>query len=93
MALNAAAPLVLDDAWAVGAGAATVFGDGAEKATAIWDTATNINVINGIRPLAAAMTEEALRRYTNKQFDDLAYLVPDYGKAANVSQPKKRDGQ
>jgi len=22
--------------------------------------------------------------------DDLAYLVPDYGKAANVAQPKKR---
>jgi hypothetical protein len=26
-----------------------------------------------------------------EQFDDLAYLVPDYGKAANVTQPRKRE--
>ncbi len=36
------------------------------------------------------MFAEAERRMANGRFDDLAYLVPDYGKAANVTQPKKR---
>ena len=36
-----------------------------------------------------AVFTEAERRMTEGKFDDLAYLVPDYGKGANVTQPKK----
>jgi len=32
----------------------------------------------------------AEKRFKAGDFDDLAYLVPDYGKAANVTQPRKR---
>jgi hypothetical protein len=36
------------------------------------------------------MGTEAEKRYAAGAFDDLAYLVPEYGKKANVMQPKKR---
>jgi hypothetical protein len=36
------------------------------------------------------MATEAERRFLAKEFDDLAYLVPNYGKAANVTQPGKK---
>lgn len=87
--LTGTAPLVLDAAWATSAGQATVFGDGADKATPIWNAAPNITLLPGIRPFASAMAGDALQRFMAKRFDDLAYLVPEYGKAANVAQPKK----
>lgn len=92
-ALDPAAPLLLDAAWAHDAGHAIVLGDGAEKAAEIWNAAPNITLLKGIRPHASAMTAEALRRFSEKRFDDLAYLVPEYGKAANVAQPKKQRDQ
>ncbi|MBL7982661.1 MAG: tRNA (adenosine(37)-N6)-threonylcarbamoyltransferase complex dimerization subunit type 1 TsaB [Flavobacteriales bacterium] len=88
-ALAPHAPLILSPEWAAEAHV-LVCGDGADKATELWSYAPNVIHLHGVRPTAAAMFAEAERRMANGQFDDLAYLVPDYGKAANVTQPKKR---
>lgn len=82
-------PLVLDEAWAQQAKGRLVCGDGADKAAALWEAAPELIHLPGIRPTAVAMFTEAERRMTEGKFDDLAYLVPDYGKGANVTQPKK----
>lgn len=89
-ALTDVAPIVLDAEWTERIGKAMVFGDGADKAGHLWKDASSIVFQQGIRPHASAMTAEALRRSINSDFDDLAYLVPTYGKAANVTQPKSR---
>ncbi|MBL7952600.1 MAG: tRNA (adenosine(37)-N6)-threonylcarbamoyltransferase complex dimerization subunit type 1 TsaB [Flavobacteriales bacterium] len=81
--------VVLDAAWAESNASATVFGDGAEKALELWKS-SGLAVVEGVRPNASAMAGEAQRRFASGEFDDLAYLVPAYGKAANVTQPKKR---
>ena len=84
------APLILDEAWAAQEGVKRiVFGDGADKATALWKDQPTILHIPGVRPSAGAMAREAERRFKANAFDDLAYLVPAYGKAANVTQSKK----
>ncbi|MBX2972779.1 MAG: tRNA (adenosine(37)-N6)-threonylcarbamoyltransferase complex dimerization subunit type 1 TsaB [Flavobacteriales bacterium] len=88
--IGEAAPAILDEAWTVAHAPATVFGDGADKAAALWSGAVGIAHIQGIRPFAAAMAQEAEKRFAQGAFDDVAYLVPTYGKAANVTQPKKR---
>jgi tRNA threonylcarbamoyladenosine biosynthesis protein TsaB len=85
-----AAPLILDEAWATSSVPRMVFGDGADKAGALWQGRSMITHVPGITATAAAMLPEAGRRYAEGRFDDLAYLVPDYGKAANVTQPRKR---
>jgi tRNA threonylcarbamoyladenosine biosynthesis protein TsaB len=84
-----AEPVVLDAVWAEVNRAATVFGDGADKAIELWN-GTAMTVQPNVRPYASAMAVEAHRRFITGAFDDLAYLVPAYGKAANVTQPKKR---
>ena len=90
-ALAPVAPLVLSEEWAANAeGPCVVFGDGADKATDLWENRPTIHYLPGIRPTAAAAFLEAGRRFAEGAFDDLAYLVPEYGKAANVSQPKKK---
>lgn len=81
--------VVLDPPWTTANADVTVFGDGADKALALWGS-SGISVLEGVRPTAFAMAPEAERRFVMAQFDDLAYLVPAYGKAANVTQPKKR---
>lgn len=83
------APLILDAQWVADGVPRAVFGDGADKATELWSTAPHIVHIAGVRPTAAAMAPLAAKRYEQRSFDDLAYLVPEYGKAANVAQPKK----
>lgn len=83
-------PLILEAAWLEGSKQRTVFGDGADKAAILWQGRSVINFRQGIRPHARAMMVEAERRCAAGTFDDLAYLVPEYGKAANVTQPKKR---
>jgi len=85
-----ATPLVIDAHWVDSAGECIVFGDGADKATEFWSVSSAITHLPGIRPHARAMVQEATHRAAQNQFDDLAYLVPDYGKPANVTQPKKR---
>ena len=90
MPLDEMAPLILDEAWAAQEGVKRiVFGDGADKATALWKDQPTIVHIPCVRPSAGAMAREAERRFATKAFDDLAYLIPAYGKAANVTQSKK----
>lgn len=80
-------PLVLDEAgyatlpsdeWAVG-------GNGAFKV----DHA-NADLIEGITTSVKWMAPLAESRFQLKKFDDLAYFVPDYGKAAQPTKAKKR---
>jgi len=82
-------PLVLDDAWAEQVGACTVFGDGADKADALWAKHAGVTHVHGIRPHARAMVALAEQRLREGRTDELAYLVPRYGKEAKVTQPKK----
>lgn len=82
--------VVLDKDWAAANREAMVLGDGADKAETLWQEA-GVGLIKGVRPHAGAMAAEALRRYMASEVDDLAYLVPNYGKAANVTQPRKRN--
>ncbi|MBK7084921.1 MAG: hypothetical protein IPH53_09750 [Flavobacteriales bacterium] len=39
----------------------------------------------GVKPWARAMASIAHERLAREQVDDLAYLVPKYGKEANVT--------
>lgn len=87
--IGVVAPLILDDAWAAGPNTRSVFGDGADKAAALWAGSTTCTHLPGIKPHASAMLGEAETRLKTEQFDDLAYLVPTYGKAANLTAPKK----
>ncbi|HRD52695.1 MAG TPA: tRNA (adenosine(37)-N6)-threonylcarbamoyltransferase complex dimerization subunit type 1 TsaB [Flavobacteriales bacterium] len=82
-------PLVLDEAWAEKVGACTVFGDGADKAEDFWARHPEIAHLRDIRPHARAMIPLAERRLLVGRTNDLAYLVPRYGKEANVTQPRK----
>lgn len=89
-ATAAPAPLVIGPEWTHGGIAAVVFGDGADKAAEVWSVMSSVEHLPGVRPHASAMATEAMRRFERADFDDLAYLVPEYGKAANVTQPKKK---
>ena len=84
-----AAPLILDREWAQRPVARMVFGDGADKAAELWNGNEHITFVHGITPSAKYMFNTAEKRYAIDAFDDLAYLVPDYGKAANVGMGKK----
>jgi len=98
------APLILDEAWAQPSTVIpseakeqplnpptylrVVFGDGADKATELWAARPHLHYLPGVRPSAAAMLPVAAERYNSGSFDDLAYLVPEYGKEANVGKAK-----
>ena len=91
--LGDVAPLILDDAWALADGARTVFGDGADKVADLWAGRASVNYLCGIRPSAGAMLFAAEMRLAAGDHDDLAYLVPAYGKAANVGKAKEVPGR
>ena len=83
-------PLIIDPQWIEKRPAGTiVFGDGADKATEFWNATTTIVHLPNITASAKHMLKEADRRAIAQEFDDLAYLVPSYGKPANVTQPKR----
>ena len=85
------APLVLDDAWCASrnaAGRTAVFGDGADKARHLWADSPWITHLSGIRPGVEGLAALAEQRFQRGLFSDLAYLVPDYGKPANVAQQR-----
>ncbi len=90
MAAGEVRPLVLDQVWGNSAGACRVFGDGADKAAALWETLPHIVHVPGVKAHARAMLALASERLRAGALDDLAYLVPLYGKEANVTQPGKR---
>ncbi|MBL7964814.1 MAG: tRNA (adenosine(37)-N6)-threonylcarbamoyltransferase complex dimerization subunit type 1 TsaB [Flavobacteriales bacterium] len=66
-----------------------VFGDGADKAEALWEDHGHVTHVPGVRPMAAALCMLAHRRFQQGAFDDLAYLVPAYGKPANLTTPRR----
>jgi tRNA threonylcarbamoyladenosine biosynthesis protein TsaB len=83
------APLILDEAWCAarnGPGQAVVFGDGADKAVDLWRRWPQIRHVSGIRPSVRGLARCAAGHFAQGRFGDLAYLVPEYGKAANVAQ-------
>ena len=88
-ALGEVHPLVLDEAWAARVGECLVFGDGADKAGELWKGTPGITHLPGIRPHAWAMLEQAEVRLREGRVDDLAYLVPLYGKEAKVTAAKR----
>lgn len=86
-----AAPLVLDEPWCDSLDREfqhVVFGDGADKAQELFAGKAWINHIIGIRPSSAGLAACAHKYYLSGKPSDLAYLVPEYGKEANVAQPK-----
>jgi|688.fasta_scaffold72423_3 tRNA threonylcarbamoyladenosine biosynthesis protein TsaB len=91
--LSDVAPLILDEAWAMEVGPRTVFGDGADKVADLWSAHATIIHLGGIRPSAGAMLKDAEERLSAGEHDDLAYLVPAYGKAANVGKAKEVPGR
>lgn len=85
------APLILDEDWCAARpaeGRTFVFGDGADKATELWERFPSIMHVPGIRPAVQGSARCAAERYAKRQFSDLAYLVPEYGKPANVAQKR-----
>jgi tRNA threonylcarbamoyladenosine biosynthesis protein TsaB len=86
-------PLVLDGPWGASLPAdrsTVVFGDGADKAAGLWSGAPNVLHVPGVRPAHRGLAVLADALFERKAFSDLAYLVPDYGKPANVTQPGKK---
>ena len=67
-----------------------VIGDGADKASELWANRTDIRHLPGIKPHARHLAPLAEARLAKGETDDLAYLVPAYGKGANVTQPAKK---
>ena len=94
--LGPARPVVLDDTWC-GAlstgGRHIVFGDGADKAAELWSRHAGCVHITGVHPSVIGLAIGAHSAFQRKDFADLAYLVPDYGKEANVTQPTQRGAQ
>lgn len=89
-------PVVLDDDWCVALDRDRrhiVLGDGADKASELWARHAHILHVVGVRPSVRGLAEAAHLAFQRKAFADLAYLVPDYGKYANVTQPGKRGVQ
>ncbi|MCB0792955.1 MAG: tRNA (adenosine(37)-N6)-threonylcarbamoyltransferase complex dimerization subunit type 1 TsaB [Flavobacteriales bacterium] len=86
-------PQVLDEAWCAALPAGkrhVVFGDGADKAAMLWATSEHVLHLPGVRPLASMMAGIAMARWSAGQLDDLAYLVPEYGKEARPTRPRPR---
>lgn len=81
------APRILDADLTFQEGPCVVFGDGADKAAALWASIPEVLHVAGVRPTAAAMAKEVEQRFRDGRYDDLAYLVPVYGKEANVTRP------
>lgn len=82
-------PLILDETWCAarnGPGQAIVFGDGADKAMDLWQQWPRIRHVAGIRPSVHGLARCAAGLFGRGRFSELAYLVPEYGKPANVAQ-------
>ncbi|MEO8066281.1 MAG: tRNA (adenosine(37)-N6)-threonylcarbamoyltransferase complex dimerization subunit type 1 TsaB [Flavobacteriales bacterium] len=85
-------PLLLSAEWVAGLDKSKehfVFGDGADKAADLFAGVPHVKHLAGIRPVASAMCGLASDRFQRAAFDDLAYLVPFYGKEAGVTMAKK----
>lgn len=88
-------PLVLDDAWAAGAclhGRPVVYGDGADKAAALWSRHPSIIHVPGIRPSLHGLASCAAAAFRAGDAVDPVHLVPYYGKEANLTRPRAGGG-
>jgi tRNA threonylcarbamoyladenosine biosynthesis protein TsaB len=84
--------LVLSPEWVEGLDKSqrhVVFGDGADKAAALFQGQAHVQHVIGIQPRTSGMTSLAEQRFAAAAFDDLAYLTPLYGKEAGVTLAKK----
>lgn len=92
--LGETAPLILDGDWC-GSRDRTVrthvFGDGADKAAGLWAGHPAIVHAAGIRPGVAGLARCAADCFARGRFSDLAHLVPEYGKPANVAGKRGRE--
>lgn len=89
--LGAMVPVVLDMPWCQDRGKegrVHVFGDGADKAEALWEACPDITHLSGICPGVEGLAKCAEAHFRDGRFADLAYLVPEYGKPANVAQKR-----
>lgn len=86
-------PLILDEssyADIIGLGRRTlIFGDGSDKAKDIL-TASNVEWIPDIRPLAIDMIALSEQAYSKRDFLDLAYSTPYYLKDFQATRPKNK---
>lgn len=91
-----ARPVLLDEEWCAALApdrGHVVFGDGADKAAALWAVHPHLTHVPGIRPSVAGLASASDIAFRQRAFADLTGLVPDYGKEANVTQPAKRTAQ
>lgn len=65
-----------------------LFGNGSAKAAEVVK-APNVNIVEGVDPLAVDMIALAERAYAERKFVDLAYSVPVYLKDFVATKPKK----
>jgi len=65
------------------------FGNGADKCRTVLDH-PNAIFIDGINPSATSMISPALKKYIQKQFEDVAYFEPFYLKDFIATVPKKK---
>lgn len=65
------------------------FGNGAEKCRAVLDH-PNAIFIDGINPSATSMIAPVLKKYNQKQFEDVAYFEPFYLKDFVATVPRKK---
>lgn len=86
-------PLILDESSysdIIGLGRRTlIFGDGSDKAKDIL-TASNVEWIPDIRPLAIDMIALSEQAYSKRDFLDLAYSTPYYLKDFQATRPKNK---
>lgn len=93
--LGDTAPYILSDGWSEAQPRdrrTWVFGDGADKAAMLWEPHAHLRHVPGVKPGVQGLARCAAARFAAGERSDLAYLVPDYGKPANVAQPKKGSG-
>jgi len=65
------------------------FGNGAEKCKAILDH-PNAYFLDGIHPTASSMIAPVMKKYHQKQFEDVAYFEPFYLKDFIATIPRKK---
>lgn len=63
------------------------FGNGSDKFQEMFPT---VKFIDNIHPSAACMGELAYQRFSNQQFEDLAYYEPDYLKEYRTNVPSQK---
>lgn len=65
------------------------FGNGADKCKSVLNH-PNAHFLDGIHPSASSMISPVLKKYSKKQFEDVAYFEPFYLKDFIATVPKKK---